>query len=89
MSEASDPSTVGTNTESISPLDAATAELREAEAAWRMFRRQMPLGTDDLRQYEVRMYQQFGTGTKKEFAAMKAQLLKARAAYLAAKRAAG
>ncbi|MDR0436627.1 MAG: hypothetical protein LBH11_07775 [Propionibacteriaceae bacterium] len=83
MSEVFDPSAVGT-----SPLEVATAELREAEAAWREFRRRMPLGTDDLRRYEVRMYQQFGTGTKKEFAAMKARLLKARAAYLAAKQSA-
>ncbi|MDR2620047.1 MAG: hypothetical protein LBC29_02830 [Propionibacteriaceae bacterium] len=81
-------SEIPTSDSAAAALQTATAELRAAEAAWSEFRRQMPLGTDDLHTYEVRMYLQFGTGTKKEFSVMKARLLKARAAYLSAKKAA-
>ncbi|MDR1355712.1 MAG: hypothetical protein LBJ43_05600 [Propionibacteriaceae bacterium] len=85
---ANTPTGAVTDTSAVDTLLAqATAELQAAETEWRKFRRQLPLGTDDLRQYEIRMYQQFGTGTKKEFAAMKSRLLQARAAFAAATRA--
>jgi hypothetical protein len=69
-------------------LAAAITELRAAEAAWADFRRDMPLGTNDLQQFERRMYMAYGTLGQKPFAAMKARLLKARAAYARAKAAA-
>jgi hypothetical protein len=69
-------------------LTAAITELRAAEAAWADFRRDMPLGTNDIQQFERRMYMAYGTMGQKPFARMKARLLKARAAYAKAKAAA-
>jgi hypothetical protein len=70
-------------------FEAAKQELREATAEWNAFRRRVPMGTDDLYQYEIRLRQQFQTAGNKDFDQMKARLLKARKRYLALKAAAG
>ncbi|MDR0837196.1 MAG: hypothetical protein LBM94_03125 [Propionibacteriaceae bacterium] len=72
-------------TDAPDALAEAITELRAAEAAWANFRRDMPLGTNDIQQFERRMYMAYGTLSQKPFARMKARLLKARATYAKAK----